>query len=508
MFAEILISGLLIIGSMVSAASNPDYAHIEQQIQRGELTAAEDTLEEALTRNDRDFESHLLLGIVLQEQGHSQDALKQFKRASGLRSADPAPHVNMGRVLASQGDLEAAAGEFSAAVRLDASNATAHSNWGIVLYHQQRWNEAIDQLRKATALQPEDVASWSVLFQTYLAIKDFVSASAVAARIERLSPQPLDTLRTLGALQGKAGDYSGAVVSLQKAIDMDSDSVETAYNLALALLREGRIDDARLRLESLRSSHDNGEVEDLLGEVYETAKRPLDAVRSWERAVAFEPQNEDYCFSYVSELLRHKNYDAAILVGNAAVRNIPGSVRLRLALVAALYGGDRLEEAHSALMLASQDFPDSNLPLYLRSILAEGNAQSDRELPQDADRYLAGHPRDPVALLIVGREKERQGDAKAAIVLLNRSLALAQGSAETQLTAAKVYSELQDWPQVILHAQRAVALNPDMREAWYRLARALDRAGRKSEGDAAMKHFLELNAQTHSPVSTFVYTLR
>ena len=82
-------------------------------------------------------------------------------------------------------------------------------------------------------------------------------------------------------------------------------------------------------------------------------------------------------------------------------------------------------------------------------------------------------------------------------------------SAEAQLTIARVYFELQDWPQVIVHSRRAVALRPDMREAWYRLARALDRAGRKSEGDAAMKHFIDLKAeQTQSPVSTFIYTLR
>ena len=111
-------------------------------------------------------------------------------------------------------------------------------------------------------------------------------------------------------------------------------------------------------------------------------------------------------------------------------------------------------------------------------------------------------------LLIVGREKDRQGDPRAAILLLKQSLAFRQESAETQLTAAKVYSELQVSAQTIDHAQRAIALSPDMREAWYRLARALDTSGRKSEGDAAMKHFLELNAQTHSPVSTFIYTLR
>jgi tetratricopeptide (TPR) repeat protein len=500
---------LLLIRQPIFAASDPDYAKLEQEIQHGEFTAAETTLQQLLAANESDFRGHLLLGIVFQEEGRSGEALQELEKARKLRPNDPASYVNTGRVLASQGELESAAEQFAAAIRLDPNSATAHSNWGIVLYHQQQWNQAITHLRKAVSLKPRDVTNWSVLFQAYLEIKDFPSARTVSAQIERLSPDTAETFRNLGALQGKAGDYPGAVVNLRKALEKDPDSLEAGYNLALALMREGHVDDARVQLEKLRQTNDNGEVEDLLGEVYESANRPLDAVRSMERAVALEPQNEDYCFSYLTELLRHKNYDAATLVGNAAVRNIPNSVRLRLALVAALYGGGRLQEAHSVLILASQDFPESNLPLYLRSVLAEGSPQSDSELSKDAERYLASHQRDSLALLIVGREKDRQGDPKAAIMLLNQSLALEQESAETQLAAAKVYSELEDWPQTIVHAQRAVALNPDMREAWYRLARALDRAGRKNEGDAAMKHFIQLNTQrTLSPVSTFVYTLR
>ncbi len=508
MLAGILLS-LLFFRNPPPGSSEPTYANVEREIQRGELTTAQATLEQALAANDRDFRAHLLLGIVRQEEGHPEDALKHFSRARGLRPNDPAPYVNIGRVLASQGDLESAAGQFSSAVRLDPGNATAHSNWGIILYHQQRWHEAIAQLRKAVSLEPADGASLGILFQAYLETGDFASARGVAAQIEHLSPLSSETFRTLGALQGKAGDYSDAVVNLEKALEMEPDSSEAAYNLSLALLREGKVDDARIQLEKLKNTKDNGEVEDLLGEVFETEKRPLDAVRSHERAVALEPQNEDYNFGYLTELLSHKSYDAAILVGNAAVRNIPTSVRLRLALVAALYGADKKQEAHGVLLEASRDFPDSSLPLYLRSVLAEGERQSDRGLVEEAERYVASHPRDPLALLTVGREKDRLGDPKAALLALNQCLALSKESADTQLAVAKVYSELQDWQQVVAHSSRAVASRPDMREAWYRLARALDRVGRKSEGDAAMKHFINLKAeQTQSPVSTFVYTLK
>src|SRR5271168_1462976 len=118
MLAGILLS-LLFFTGMYPGSNEPSYAGVEQQIQRGELTAAQETLDRALAANERDFPAHLLMGIVLQEEGHPEDALKHFNRARALRPNDPAPYVNIGRVLASQGDLDSAAHEFSTAARLD-----------------------------------------------------------------------------------------------------------------------------------------------------------------------------------------------------------------------------------------------------------------------------------------------------------------------------------------------------------------------------------------------------
>ena len=301
---------MLLGGYSAFSATGPDYSGVQREIEQGKLPSAQATLQEALAANDGDFQAHLLLGIVFQEEGRAGEALKQFDRARDLRPNDPAVYVDTGRVLASQGEFDRAAEQFADAIERDPGNATARSNWGIVLCHQQKWKQAITQLRESVSLQPRNVTSWSFLFQAYLANKDFASARAVSAQIERLSPHTAETYRTLGAFQGSAGDYPDAVINLRKALQLAPDSIDTSYDLALALMREGRLNDARVELEKLKQTTDDGEVEDLLGEVYEAANRPLDAVRAWERAVALEPQNEEYCFSYISELLKHKNYDA------------------------------------------------------------------------------------------------------------------------------------------------------------------------------------------------------
>ena len=246
--AVAVIAVLLVAGGPVFASTEPAYANVQQEIEQGNLSGAQAILQQALAANNGDFRAHLLLGIVFQEEGRSGDAIKQFDRARQLRPNDPAAYVNKGRVLASEGELELAAEQFAAATRLDPNNTTAHGNWGIVLYHQQRWRQAIAQLRESVSLEPRDVTSWVYLFQAYLATKDFEAARTASGQVERLSPHTAETYRTLGTFQAKAGDYPDAIISLRKALELDPDSPEAGYNLALALMRDGRVDDARIRI--------------------------------------------------------------------------------------------------------------------------------------------------------------------------------------------------------------------------------------------------------------------
>src|ERR1700748_2112317 len=99
MFAAFLLS-MLLLANTPAGGRDLAYAEVERQIQRGELTAAETTLEKAIAANDKDFRAHLLLGIVCQEEGRPKEALRHLARARELRPRDPAAYVNIGRVLA------------------------------------------------------------------------------------------------------------------------------------------------------------------------------------------------------------------------------------------------------------------------------------------------------------------------------------------------------------------------------------------------------------------------
>lgn len=506
-----MLSEIAVLLSLLQTGSNAaphsfDPSQVETQINQGELDRASATLEDALRRDSRNFEAHLLLGIVRQEQKQPEDALQQFALAHDIRPGDPAPYINTGKVLFAKGDLAGAAAQFSNAIRVDPQNVTAHGDLGMLYYAQKQWLPAASQLQIAATMQPSNKANWLALFNAALAGGEFPLARTAAGHIEELSGPSEKAPANLGALQAAAGDYEGAIPNLQKGLAEDSGSSEVAFNLALAWLRTGKPERAVPVLESLRRTDPGAEVEDLLGDAYEKQGRPVDAVRAYQLAAHLDPGNEDYTFDYVSELLTHKSYDAAILVAKAAVAAFPDSLRLEAALAGALYGKGANTEAHSLLVSLSDRFPASILPLFLRGMIYQVDGQPDETLIPQTQAYLAKHADDSVGWLTLGRAQGRQAPGDA-IASLSRSLALQENSPQAHLEIGKVYFDQADWKSAAIHCRRAVELDPKLSVAWYRLAQASYHLGDKSAGDAAMHSFRALSKtdSRQNAITTFLY---
>jgi tetratricopeptide (TPR) repeat protein len=342
-------------------------------------------------------------------------------------------------------------------------------------------------------------------------MRNFESARTAAAHLRVLSPPTSELFRAVGASQAAAGDYEGAIPNLEEAMEASPDSNETAYNLGLAWLRSGHPDKAAPLINALAKREENAEVEDLLGEIDERLGLAIDAVRAFQKAAELDPGNEDYAFDYVSELLAHKSFDAAILVARAAADKLPSSLKLQLALCGALYGNGNVEEAHGVAVDASQKFPESNLPLYLRNVIADAGGNPDTSLLAQTKTYLEGHPKDATGWLILGQAEARQGEPAEAMDSLNRSLAIKEESAEAHFAISRIYFDEGKWQQVVSHSRRAIELGLTSAVVRYRLSQALYRLGRKSEGDLEMKSYRDahrVEEEKKSAVATFVYTLR
>jgi tetratricopeptide (TPR) repeat protein len=249
-------------------------------------------------------------------------------------------------------------------------------------------------------------------------------------------------------------------------------------------------------------------VEDVLGGVYEEAGKPLDAVKSFQKAAEMEPANESYRFDYASELLAHLNFDAARLVAEPAVRDFPQSMRLNVALGVALYGLERFEVAQKMFLELARHFPDEDLPILYVELCAESTGGSLHEAKELLTASYQRHPDRFMAPYLLGRIALQDSDASSALPLLQTSVKLRSDYAPSRLELGLALAQLGRTDEAVAQYLAALKLDPHSTECWYRLTLAYRKLGKSALASEAEKHFRDAEAVSGKPdlVKTFLYS--
>ena len=118
----------------VIVASTPVLANevqeINQQFRKGDLTGALDRANRYLAKNPKDAQARFLKGLILADQGKTNDAITVFTGLTEDYPELPEPYNNLAVLYASQSKYEAAKNALEMAIRTHPSYATAHENLG------------------------------------------------------------------------------------------------------------------------------------------------------------------------------------------------------------------------------------------------------------------------------------------------------------------------------------------------------------------------------------------
>jgi tetratricopeptide (TPR) repeat protein len=118
----------------VIVASTPVLANevqeINQQFRKGDLNGALDRANHYLAKNPKDAQARFLKGLILADQGKTNDAITVFTALTEDYPELPEPYNNLAVLYASQNKYEAAKNALEMAIRTHPSYATAHENLG------------------------------------------------------------------------------------------------------------------------------------------------------------------------------------------------------------------------------------------------------------------------------------------------------------------------------------------------------------------------------------------
>ncbi|MCA1978463.1 MAG: tetratricopeptide repeat protein, partial [Thiobacillus sp.] len=162
-----------------------DVQDINQLFRKGDLAGALARADSYLAKNPKDAQARFLKGLILADQGKTNDAIGIFTSLTEDYPELPEPYNNLAVLYASQGKYEAAKNALEQAIRTHPSYATAHENLGDI--YAKMASIAYD---KALALDSKNTAA-----QTKLAlIKDITGGQprkpGTKPAVVATAPQP------------------------------------------------------------------------------------------------------------------------------------------------------------------------------------------------------------------------------------------------------------------------------------------------------------------------------
>ena len=165
---------------------------------------------------------------------------------------DPAPFHHAAEALRGQGRHEEAIASYRAALILDSEYAPAHAGMGTALFRLQRYEEALESLARAAALQPDPALAGTVQRLMGRAAQElgrFEAAAEHYAGALQIDPQDSEALDRFAMLRFGQQRYAEALERYRTLVEIDGGSAQTHVNLGATLYYLGRVDEAARSFE-------------------------------------------------------------------------------------------------------------------------------------------------------------------------------------------------------------------------------------------------------------------
>lgn len=185
----------------------------ERELRDGNFEEAERVFREALAKDKQSDAARLGLSRALLKQRKNQDAFDQAARVVAQDPLSARAHALLGMALLNSGDFRVSVEEFRTSLSLRSDDAVAVAGLAMVDFHENRLQESIEGLRRATFIDPYEPDYLFSLGQVAARSERYKEAADAYERFLRVAPRTdtdrrerirglIDFLRYLGTQGG------------------------------------------------------------------------------------------------------------------------------------------------------------------------------------------------------------------------------------------------------------------------------------------------------------------
>jgi Flp pilus assembly protein TadD len=334
-------------------------------------------------------------------------------------------------------------------------------------------------------------------------------ASPDPAQIERrlkesakTAPESFAAHHALAGFYLERGDVESAIPHLRRAYAIDPAHPVNGYNLGLALLQTGALDDARKIVMTLLKAQESGELHNLLGDIEESDGNLIGAAEEFQKAAHMDA-TEEHLFDWGNNLLRLRSADNALNVFGVSVQRYPDSARLHIGLGIAQYSRGRYKDAVTSFCRAVDLDPSDPRPYGFLGDIYGVAPDLGPEVTERLAGFVKAQPKNALAHLYYalslwkGQRASADSppvDLKRVEALLNQAATLDPALGRAFLELGILLSDQGRHKEAIDYLLTATRLEPSHAQARYRLAQAYRRTGQTALAEKQLEIFQKLKA--------------
>jgi tetratricopeptide (TPR) repeat protein len=213
-----------------------------------------------LCQNPEASVAHNQLGLILDRQGRTDDAIAHYEAALAIEPAFPIAELNLAAALQTQGRSDEAMRHLQAVLRLRPDFPEAHANISNLLLKKGDVAAALEHSLAAVRLKSDWAEAHFDLANAYYLQNRIPEAALEYAEAIRLNPAYSEAHQNLGFLFEKSGNDRDAAAHYVEVVRLKPEFAAAYQRLAVVLARQNLFDDAiKAAEEGIRLSNLSGQ---------------------------------------------------------------------------------------------------------------------------------------------------------------------------------------------------------------------------------------------------------
>jgi len=376
-------------------------------------------------KDPKDVDSWLMLGRLESVNRNSVEAEKAFKKVLDEDASNEEALTGLARVYADVGDTKNAI-EMLRQVTSKNPNPRTLAALATFYHNNRDFANAADVWRQALQMDPENNRIKQQLAEDLLSADRFDQALKLYQELAASDPRDFQTQLRLTEIYRKRGDFAKAHAALNKARELDSQSLEARYEEVNLLDDEGKTDSAVTALRSMindtaKKNYTDDEKRsrttlfERLGMLYRSAEKYSDAVDAFRQIADVDSNAAPRASAEIIDTWRAaKDMKKAEAEAQAALKKFPKDRTIIVARASLLSDLGKTDEAVAALRTLIDGSKDWETQIAIAQIYEKGKRYEDMGKTLDAAEAISESNQEKQTVLFMRGamlERTKQYDA-------------------------------------------------------------------------------------------------